>query len=61
MRRKPIKCYISSAAFCGSETWTFRKVIKNTLKVLKRGAGEGWRSVGLIVRRVKKNYKQSKR
>jgi hypothetical protein len=26
-----------------------RKVIRNTLKVLKCGAGEGWRSVGPIV------------
>jgi len=49
MRKKPIKRYISSATFCSIETWTLRKVDKNTLRVLKRGAGEGWRSVGPIV------------
>jgi uncharacterized membrane protein len=39
-----------SIVLYGAETWTIRAVIRNTWKVLKCGAGEGWkRSVGLIM------------
>jgi hypothetical protein len=31
------------------------------LKVLKCDAGEGWESVGLIVRKIKKYYLESRR
>jgi len=31
------------------------------LKVLECGAGEGWRSVGLAVRKIKKYYVESRR
>jgi hypothetical protein len=41
--KKLVKCYIWSIALYGAETWTL-------WKVLKCGAGEGWRrSAGLIV------------
>jgi hypothetical protein len=37
-------------ALYGAETWTLRQQIKNTWKVLKCGAGEGWRrSAGEIM------------
>jgi len=37
-------------ALCDAETWTLREADRNTWKVLKYGAGEGWRrSVGPIV------------
>jgi len=49
LKKKLIKCYIWSMALYGAETWIFRQQIKNTWKVLKCGAGEGWRrSVGPI-------------
>jgi hypothetical protein len=44
------------------KTGHFKKYIKNTWMVLKRGAGEGWkRSVGAIVCEMKKYHKESKR
>jgi hypothetical protein len=50
LRKKLVKCYIWSIALYGAETWNFGKYIINTWKVLKCGAGEGWRrSFGLIV------------
>jgi hypothetical protein len=50
LRKKLVKCYIRSIAWYGSETWTRRKVERNTWKVLKCGAGEGWRrSIGQIM------------
>jgi len=51
LRKKLVKCYIWSIALYGAETWTLRRVDqKKTWKVLKCGAGEGWkRSVGLIM------------
>jgi hypothetical protein len=40
----------------------FRTEIKNTFKVFKCGAGEGWsRSVGLIEWEIRKSYIQSRR
>jgi len=43
-------CYIWSIALYGAETWTLQAVDQNSSKVLKCGAGEGWkRSVGLIM------------
>jgi len=38
----------------------FGKQMSNTWKVLKCGAGERWRSVGLIVWEIKKYHKESK-
>jgi hypothetical protein len=50
LRKKPVKCYIWIAAFCGGGTWTLRKVIRNAWKVLKYDGGERWRrSAGPIV------------
>jgi hypothetical protein len=50
LRKKLVKCYNWSTALYGAETWTLQKNIRNTYKVLKCGAGEGWRtSVGPIV------------
>ena len=51
LRKKLVKCYIWSIALYGAETWTLRRVDqKKTWKVLKCGAGEGWkRSGGLIM------------
>jgi hypothetical protein len=50
LRKKLLKCYIWSIALISAEIWDFGKEIRNTWKVLKRGAGEEWRrSVGPIV------------
>ena len=50
LRKKLVKCYIRIIAWYGAETWTRRKVKRNTWKVLKCGAGEGWRrSIGQIM------------
>ena len=43
LRKKLVKCYIWSMALYGAETWTLRAAVRNTWKVLKCGAGEGWR------------------
>jgi hypothetical protein len=49
LRKKLVKCYVWSIALYGAETWTLRAV-DHTWKVLKCGAGGGWkRSVGLIM------------
>jgi hypothetical protein len=47
-----MKCYIWSIALYGAETWTLRRIDKkNSFKVLKCGAGEGWtKAVGPIER-----------
>jgi hypothetical protein len=48
LRKKLVKCYIWTIALYGAETWTLQAADQNTWKVLKCGAGEGWRrSVGL--------------
>jgi hypothetical protein len=39
----------------------FRKYIRNTWKVFKCGAGEGWKSVGPLVWEMKKCYIESRR
>jgi hypothetical protein len=50
LRKKLVECYIWSIALYGAETWGFGQWIRNTWKVLKCGAGRGWkRSVGLIM------------
>jgi hypothetical protein len=47
---------------CGAGTGHWGKCIRNTWKVLKWGAGEGWRwSIGPIVWQMRKCYSQSKR
>ena len=47
LRKKLVKCYVWSMALYGAETWTLRATDQ---KVLKCGAGEGWRrSVGPIM------------
>jgi hypothetical protein len=43
LRKKLVMCYIMSMALHGPKTWTLREVIRNTLKVFKCVAGEGWR------------------
>ena len=49
LRKKLIKCYIWSMALYGV-LGRFGQQIRNTWKVLKCGAGEGWRrSVGPIM------------
>jgi hypothetical protein len=49
-KQEIVKCYYWSTGLRGSETGTFRKVYRNTGKVLKCGSGEGWRrSVGPIM------------
>jgi len=59
----PYSCYIWSIVLYGAETWTlwkadghFGKQIRSTWKVLKCGAGEGWRSVVQITWKMKKYY-----
>jgi hypothetical protein len=42
------QCYNWSIASYGAETWTLQKPDQSTWKLLKCGAGEGWRSVGPI-------------
>ena len=50
LRKKLVKRYIWSTALYGAETGMVRAVIRNSWKVLKCGAGEGWRrSVGPIM------------
>ena len=50
LRKKLVNCYICSMAFYGAELGRFGQQIRNTWKVLKCGAGEGWkRSVGPIM------------
>jgi len=43
LRKKPDRCYIWSVALYSSETCALPKVDQKYLKVLKCGAGEGWR------------------
>ena len=50
LRKKLVKCYIWSMASMVLKLGRFGQQIRNTWKVLKCGAGEGWRrSVGLIM------------
>ena len=50
LRKKLVKCYIWGMAFMVLKLGRFGQQIRNTWKVLKCGAGEGWRrSVGSIV------------
>jgi hypothetical protein len=50
LSKKPVKCYIWSIALCGAGTGHCGKCIRNTCKVMKCGAGKGWRrSIGPIV------------
>jgi hypothetical protein len=50
LRKKPIQCNIWNISLYGAENWTLRAVDQKTWKVLKCGAGEGWRrSVGQII------------
>jgi hypothetical protein len=61
LTKKPVKYYIWSVALRGAETRTLRAVDQKHWKVLKRGAGEGWRrSVGPIMWEMKKYYLQSR-
>jgi len=49
LRKKLIKCYIGAWLFMVLKLGHFGQQIRNTWKVLKCGAGEGWRrSVGPI-------------
>ena len=50
LRKKLVKCYTWSMALYGAETWTLWAADQKPWKVLKCGAGEGWRrSVGPIM------------
>ena len=50
LRKKLVKCYIWSMAFMVLKLGRFGQQIRNTWKVSKCGAGEGWRrSVGPIL------------
>jgi len=50
LRTKLVKCYIWSIALYGLKLGRFGLLIRNSWKVLKCGAGEGWkRSVGPIM------------
>ena len=50
LRKNLVKCYVWSMALYGAETWTLPATDQKRLKVLKCGAGEGWRrSVGPIM------------
>ena len=50
LRKKLVKCYIWSTVFMVLKLGRFGQQIRNTWKVLKCGAGEGWRrSVGPIM------------
>jgi hypothetical protein len=50
LSKKLVKCYVWCIALYDAETWTLRAIDQNTWKVLKCGAGEGWRkSVGPIM------------
>jgi hypothetical protein len=43
LRKKLMKCYLWNINMYGAEAWTlFGKSIRNTLKVFKCFAGEGW-------------------
>jgi hypothetical protein len=49
LEKKLRKSCISSTALDGAETWTLGTQIRNIWKVMKCGAGVGWRrSVGQI-------------
>jgi hypothetical protein len=63
-KKELVMCYVWSIGFYGADTWTLRIVhyIRSALKLLKRGAGEGWRkSVGPIVGGMKQYYIDSRR
>jgi len=49
LKKKLVNCCIWSMALYGAETGRFGQQIRNTWKILKCGAGEGWRSVGHIM------------
>jgi len=59
LRMKLVKSYTWSTALNVAETWALWTVIRNTWKVLRCGAGEGWRSVKTIMRAMKKYYTES--
>ena len=65
LKNKPyelVQCYIWSTALRGAETGLAKQQTTNTWKVLKCGAGEGWRRpVGPIVWETKKCYSASGR
>jgi hypothetical protein len=42
LRKKLVKCYISSMALYGAETWTIRAVDQKHLESFECHAGEGW-------------------
>jgi hypothetical protein len=56
LRKKLVKCYIWSISLYGAERGHFGQ-IRNSWKVLKCVAGEGWRrSIGPIMGEMKKYY-----
>jgi len=61
LRKELVKCYSWNIALYGAENWTLWKYIRINWKSLKCGAGEGWRSVSPIMRKMSKYYKDSRR
>jgi hypothetical protein len=47
--KKVMKCYACCKASYDAKTWILWRAIRNTLKVLKCSAGEGFRSFGPIL------------
>jgi hypothetical protein len=61
LRKKLMKCYLWSIALYGAETWTLWTANQKDLESLKCAAGGGWkRSVGLIIREMKKYCLESR-
>ena len=44
LEKKLVKCYISSIAVYGAETWTLRAVDQKHLESFECDAGEGWKN-----------------
>jgi hypothetical protein len=62
LRKKLVKCCISSISLYGADTWTLCKVYQKYLESFKYRAEKGWRrSVGPILWEIRKYYKYSMR
>jgi len=57
LRKKPVKCYIRNMVFMVLKLGLLGTYVINTWVVLKCDVGGGWRrSVGPIMRKMKKSY-----
>jgi hypothetical protein len=61
IRNKLVKCYIWSIALYDSGTWRLQQVDQRYLESFKCDDGEGGRSVGTIVWKIKKYDMESRR